>query len=360
MKKFFLLAAAAVMVFASCSKNDQPEQKEAAIAFSSYTGRAISKADGSFINKKTTELPAKSKFAVWAYNTGKTAWNDGPVTNVFMNNVEVTYAGGGKADETKYTYSPQRYWPNDEANNKLSFFAVYPYGATGLTAPANGNGWGAYTFTAQTAPASMVDFLFSEVAKDQTYSATNSGKKGVVNMKFHHALSMVKFKVNTDANYGTDTKITLKSIKVAAVKTVGTFTPQTASPFGAWSAQGTPAEFTVFNGTKQLTTVKPNADFLPTGTEATDAFLMVPQDLGDDVVVTVVYTVKTGSDAEVTNTASIVLNTAKDASSNPIAAWNMNQNTVYTFTIGLKPIQFTADVVDWYDETVSGITIPAA
>jgi len=357
MKKFFLLAAAAVMVFASCSKNDQPEQKEAAIAFSSYTGRAISKADGSFINKGTTELPADSKFAVWAYATGATAFDGTNTSNVFMNNVEVTYAGGGKADETKYTYSPLRYWPNDEANNKLSFFAVYPFGATGLTAPANG--WGAYTFTAQTNPANMVDFLFSEVAKDQTYSATNSGKKGVVNMKFHHALSMVKFKVNTDANYGTDTKITLKSIKVAAVKTVGTFTPQTASPFGAWSAQGTPAEFTVFNGTKQLTTVKPNADFLPTGTEATDAFLMVPQTLSDDVKVTVVYTVQTGTDAAIENTATIVLNTAKDASNNAITEWAMNQNTVYTFTVGLKPIQFIAEVVDWDAETDSGITIPA-
>ena len=52
-----------------------------------------------------------------------------------MNNVEVTYAGGGKADETKYTYSPLRYWPNDEANNKLSFFAYYPQGGQGITAP---------------------------------------------------------------------------------------------------------------------------------------------------------------------------------------------------------------------------------
>ena len=356
MKKFFLLAAAAVMVFASCSKNDQPEQREAAIAFSSYTGRAISKADaGSFIGKGTTELIAGTKFGVWAYATGADPFDGTNTSNVFMNNVEVTYAGGGYNDETKYTYSPLRYWPNDEANNKLSFFAVYPFGATGLTAPANG--WGDYTFTAQTNPANMVDFLFSEVAKDQTYSATNSGKKGVVNMKFHHALSMVKFKVNTDADYAANgTTITLKSIKVAAVNTKGTFKPAVATPFGAWSAQGTPAEFTVFNGTKALTTT---AVFVPTGTEANDAFLMVPQTLSDNVKVTVVYTVKTGSDAEIENTAEIVLNTALDSSKNPITAWNMNQNTVYTFTVGLKPIQFIAEVVDWDAETVSGITIPA-
>ena len=356
MKKFFLIAAAAVVAFASCSKNDQPEQREAAIAFSSYTGRAITKADaGSFIGKGSTALLDNSKFAVYAYATGANAFDGTNTSNVFMNNVEVTYAGGGADVETNYTYSPLRYWPNDEANNKLSFFATYPSGATGLTAPSNG--WGAYSFTAQTAPASMVDFLFSEVAADQTYSSTNSGKKGVVKMKFHHALSMVKFKVNTDADYAADgTTITLKSIKVAAVNTVGTFTPALASPFGAWTAQGTPAEFTVFSGSQALNTT---AAFVPTGTEANDAFLMVPQTLADAVVATVVYTVKTGSDAEIENTASIVLNTAKDASNNAITAWNMNQNTVYTFTVGLKPIKFIAEVVDWDAETVSGITIPA-
>lgn len=355
MKKFFLLAAAAVVAFASCSKNDQPEQREAAIAFSSYTGRAITKADaGSFIDKGTTELLTGSKFAVWAYATGANAFDGTNTSNVFMNNVEVTYAGGGYNDETKYSYSPLRYWPNDEANNKLSFFAVYPFGATGLTAPSNG--WGAYSFTAQTDPADMVDFLFSEVAKDQVYSSTNSGKKGVVNMKFHHALSMVKFKVNTDADYATDgTVITLKSIKVAAVNTKGTFTPAVTSPFGAWSAQGTPAEFTVFSGSQALNTT---AAFLPTGTEADDAYLMVPQILSDDVIVTVVYTVKTGSDAEIENTATIVLNTAKDKSDNAITEWAMNQNTVYTFTVGLKPIKFIAEVVDWDAITAADITIP--
>lgn len=353
MKKFFLLAAAAVVAFASCSKNDQPEQREAAIAFSSYTGRAISKADGSFIGKESTELPANSKFAVWAYNTGKTAWNDGPVTNVFMNNVEVTYAGQGKADPSKYTYTPLRYWPNDEANNKLSFFAYYPAGGTGITAPTNG--WGAYTFTAQTTPATMVDFLFSEVAADQTYTHTNSQVNGVVNMKFHHALSMVKFKVNTDKEYA-NTTIKLVSIKVAGVKTVGTFTPQTASPYGDWDGQTTAADFNVYAGTpKTLTTT---AEFLPTGTEATDAYLMVPQDLGADVIATITYSVKTGEDAEVTNIANVVLNTAKDKNNVAINKWKMNQNTVYTFTVGLKPIEFIAEVFDWDAETVSGIKIP--
>ena len=69
-------------------------------------------------------------------------------------------------------------------------------------------------------------------------------------------------------------------------------------------------------------------------------------------------TVKTGSDAEISNTATVVLNTAKDASDNAIDEWEMNKNIEYTFTIGLKPIKFIAEVADWAAVTASTITIP--
>ena len=355
MKKFFLMAAVAVVALAGCNKPEPEKVESRVIGFETYTGRTVTKADGSFIGKGTTELPTGSKFAVYAYATGANAFDGTNTSNVFMSNVEVTYAGGGKTDETKYSYSPLRYWPNDEANNKLSFFAYYPAAGSGITAPSNG--WGGYAFTAQTNPANMVDFLFSEVAKDQTYSSTNSGKKGVVNMKFHHALSLIKFKVNTDADYATDgTVITLKSITLAGVNTKGTLTPQLASPFAAWSAQGTPASFNVFPAGSQVLTT--TAVFVPTGTEAADSFLMVPQTLSNDVKATVVYTVQTGTDAGIENTATIQLNLAKDSANNDITAWAMNQNIVYTFTVGLKPIKFIAEVTDWATEQTSTITIP--
>lgn len=356
MKKFFLLAAAAVMVFASCSKNDQPEQREAAIAFSGYTGRAITKANSSLITEN--ELGKDAVFNVYAYNTGANDFTGNEQElNVFMNKVAVTYNGNGASTASNYTYSPLRYWPNDEASNKLSFFAYYPGASTNIT-PAT-NGWGAYSFTANTDPDEMEDFLFSEVAADQVYSSTNSGTPGVVNMVFHHALAMVKFKVNTDKDY-TGTVITLKSLKVAAVNTKGTFTPSLASPFGAWSGQGTTAEFTVYDaGTGTGLALSKTAAFIPTGDEDDDAFLMVPQTLSGDVKVTVVYTVKTGEDAEVENTAEVVLNTATYGDpAQALKEWKMNNNIIYTFTVGLKPIEFIAEVKPW-DETIinAGVTV---
>jgi len=340
-KSVFKLMGVAFLSVAmmSCSKSDsEPAAQNKAIGFNTYTGRAVSKADASFIDKGTTALLDGSKFVVYAYNTKAAAWA-GTVSDVFMNGVTVTYAGGGASDPEKYTYTPLRYWPNDEANNKLSFFAYYPQGGTGITAPTNG--WGGYTFTAQTDPAKMVDFLVSKVAADQTYSATNSGTAGVVKMMFYHTLTMVKFKVKTDMDYATaGTTITLKSISLAGVNTVGTLTPATET--AAWSGQATPAAFNVFpSGSKALTTTEA---FVPTGTEKNDAYLMVPQTLSDDVVATIVYEVKTGTDAAVTNTATVKLNS--DAT---VKAWEMNKNIVYTFVVGLKPIKFIADVTDWAD-----------
>ena len=346
MKKFFLIAAAAVVAFASCSKNETAPVQDKVLGFNAYTGRTVTKADASLIDKGTTTLLDGSKFVVYAYNTGSAAWAKS-VSNVFMNNVTVTYAGGGATDPEKYTYSPLRYWPNDEANNKLTFFAYYPQGGTGITAATNG--WGAYQFEAQTDPKNMIDFCMSQVAADQTYNSTNSGTKGVVNMKFYHTLTMVKFKVKTDADYATDgTTITLKSISLAGVKTTGTLTPDNTT--AAWSAQAGATPLNVFpTGTLALSTTEA---FVPTGTEKDDAYLMIPQTLGDDVVATIVYEVKTGSDDAVTNTATVKLNS--DAT---VTAWEMNKNIVYTFVVGLKPIQFIAEVADWADVTNASFNI---
>ena len=63
------------------------------------------------------------------------------------------------------------------------------------------------------------------------------------------------------------------------------------------------------------------------------------------------YSVTVGSDDPVVNTAEVDLKTTE------VATWAQNMNILYTFTVGLKPIKFTATVVPWEDEVVSGITL---
>lgn len=364
----------------SCSKNETVSvNQDKAIGFNTYTGRAVTKADNTLIGKDTTELKAGSKFVVYAYNTGNTAWA-GSVSNVFMKDVTVTYNGGDATDPNKYPYSPLRYWPNDETNNLLSFFAYYPQGGANIVAPDNG--WGDYTLTVKKDPADMIDFCVSEVAPDQTYTHTNSERTGIVNMKFYHTLTMVKFQIKTDKDYnayvtGDDntqqvdaansTVITLKNIKLTGVYSKGILSPKTDHLTFDWGTSASDSTtFQVFPTSKSYEVTKdaawlPSTNKVEAGVSAVrgDAFLMIPQTLTDKVIATVTYTVKTGNDDPVTNTARVQLNLAEDA--NPsvgqtetvINKWKMNQNIVYTFVVGLNPIQFIAEVADWDDVTTA-------
>ena len=83
---------------------------------------------------------------------------------------------------------------------------------------------------------------------------------------------------------------------------------------------------------------------------------MIPQILGDDIVVEIEYDVVTDG---VTTTNKFVGDNAKKLNSvtgTTITAWNKNQKINYTFVVGLKPIEFTASVTDWADADEGTLT----
>lgn len=368
MKKMFLLAAAALVAFASCSKSDVEKAAETkAIGFNSYSGRTVTKAGSSFTTEGT--LPVGQGFGVYAYlTTSNTAFTSAAATaaNLFMNNVAVTYSATPATDPAKYTYSPEKYWPRDESNY-LSFFAYYPVASGSGITPATA-GFGGYEFAAKyaaaDAPSAMVDFMLSDVANDKTYTnAVYNSTKGVVQMNFHHMLTMVKFFVNTDKDYKTSsyTVIKVKSVTLAGIYTENTVTPTyaTGTTTFAWgTTPSNPQTYTIYPaGTDlDLSSTGTTAVGLPTNVLAADSYLMLPQTLTNDAVVTITYTVQSGSDAAVENVATVKLNEAL-VGSTPLTAWEMNKNIKYTFTIGLKPIQFVATVDNWDAEQSSVIPI---
>lgn len=374
MKKFFLLAAAALVAFASCSKNDaESVNKDKAIGFNTYTGRTVTKASSQyFVDKQKTALVLGTQFGVFAYNSGSAEWAGG-TDNIFMKNVAVKYKTEGATTPTNYEYSPLRYWPNDEANNKLSFFAYYPYGdTTGITVPDKG--FDKFTFTVKNKPASMIDFLLSEVEKDQVYSTNN----GVVPMKFHHTLAMVQFKIKTTADVVADanTKIELVSATLKNINSKGEITPKvTWGTDVKWANQGTPVNFNVYPaGALELTASEVT---LPSGTAANDAFLMIPQELAESTVVNdvsqndgavleVVYKVtttdpETQATSVITNTKTLDLCTATVPGNNndptAVTEWKMNMSIIYTLVVDLKPIRFTAAVTVWDGDQTATINI---
>lgn len=342
--KVILFAGAAVLALAACSKNEVVETNDHAIGFSNYAPKVVDgRADATFVNGN--DLVSGQKFVVYGYNQ-KTADFSTTLNPTFMPGVEVTYNGGNTLETAgSNTYSPTRYWPKDEANNKLAFYAYYP--VSSYIKPTVAAGLGSYAVTVDTDPSKNVDFLVADLVKDQVYSNTDG--TGAVMLNFKHQLAKVKFLVNTNVK-GTETKVTLNSLTVKKVKTTGTLTPAYETDFStAWSGQKTPTDFQVYSTDMVLGSTAVTNDDAHT-------YLMVPQTLGDDVVATVVYTYQTGDDEAVTNTVNVKLNdiVSGDAA---ITSWEKNNYIVYTFTIGLQPIKFAATVSAWDAEKDGNIVV---
>lgn len=342
--KVILFAGAAVLALAACSKNEVVETPDHAIGFSNYAPKVVDgRADATFVNGN--DLVSGQKFVVYGYNQ-KAADFSTTLNPTFMPGVQVTY-NGGKTLETAgdNTYSPTRYWPKDEANNKLAFYAYYPVST--YVVPTVTEGLGSYAVTVDTDPSKNVDFLVADLVMDQAYSKTN--KTGAVMLNFRHQLAKVQFLVNTNVT-DEKTKVTLNSLTVKQVKTTGTLTPAYGTDFStAWSGQATPTDFQVYRTDMSL-------DATPVIKDTAHTYLMVPQTLGDDVVATVVYTYQTGSDEAVKNTVDVKLKDIVSADG-AITSWEKNNYIVYTFTIGLQPIKFAATVSAWDAEKDGNVVV---
>ena len=244
MKKI-ALAAMAALALASCSSNSDlatdvtPSNNEAAqtpVTFGTYVGKSASTRAAATGDQTTTSLQ-ESGFGVIAYYTGSTAWagSSNTTTPNFFYNTKVSGAD--------WTYNPVRYWPNDETNNKVSFFAYAPYtdvvASTGKVSDAT-TGITALTTNAATGEPKVTYVLGAENAAsvDLLYGTTSEGKFNTdltkqktsekVTFLFKHALakfggtgSAITVKANPDdasaTNIGKQTFITVKEIKIEGV-----------------------------------------------------------------------------------------------------------------------------------------------
>ena len=114
-----------------------------------------------------------SSIGVFAYFTHG-SFNSGSATPNFMYNQEVKR----QSPTNNWTYSPERYWPNNETD-KLSFFAYAPYVDETATDAAltfkdkTTAGYPVLTYTVPTTEAAQIDLLAAVPLIDQTYSGTS-------------------------------------------------------------------------------------------------------------------------------------------------------------------------------------------
>ena len=325
------------------------------IAFTSYTAQPVTRADSALLADNTT-------------------WSNTATPN-FMCNQQATNIGL----EQPFSYAPLKYWPN-ENEDKVSFIAYYPYTsnssadvtALGLTALLDNTGTGlpSFQFAVKDNVKQQVDFMVSDLLPNLpngTMAVTPGAPAGRddltvtdrVRFLFRHALAKIEFRVIVDEAARQDLAYyTLKGIQLTNIYNKAQLKP-TYTPPVAPATEGT----TTFTWTDYDTQKTSYA------CKTTEAYLLLPQALGDDAQLTVNYDlafksegttytydadgnpVPTEEYAFTSRTTTYQLNTLKlTGTTTPIDKWLPNHHYVYNLVIKPHRIEFTGQVVEWGQE----------
>ena len=362
MKKYFALAAIAVLALASCSHNtlDPQSQKDREINFSAVAGKSTKAPIDS------TYYPTSIPFGVFAYalTSGQTWSANHASGQLYMDNVEIVY---NTTEDTNGIYAPNGdvyYWP---LSGTLTFIGYSPYTTAGTVAYAPATQALTVTdFVVEETAAAQQDLMWATTQADCSdvtttdkgvYTSgtgdTPSTKEGV-KMIFHHALSQVKFAIRKAEGLD-DYKVVVNSITFKA-KNKGTLTVTNDSP--AWSAQAylTDGDEFEFN-TNGVDSIAPNhaAAFKPFGV----ANMPVPQTLtATDQQFTIIYSLyRTVSGAEV-NLGSKEVTKDLYVSAEGLTAWAVNTIYTYNIEIGLTKILFSPSITAWDTGASQQINVP--
>ena len=336
--------ALAGVALASCVKNDVevPEAKNVKIGFASpvlyqnvdtkaivYGEIGSHKYSGSEV---IYTYPREEQFRIFAVeHTGnlvswdsanKTAFNGQPISYNSSLDAWVPL----KSDGSFY------YWPDNE---KMSFAAMSPaeLDVEGAAVDYSSTGLSVTDFVISDSPETQYDLLYSERAVNQTASNMVDGADyySGIPITFKHALSSIHFSLKTDV---TET-VTLESITLKNAQNMGNFnenyneTSLTRSPEWTIDDASQAKSYTSFSGSVEFPLNPQYVSALAAndGTNDDDEshpLLMLPQTLGDNVVVEVVYTV--GGEQK---TRTVQLN--QYPADDPITEWEVG--TKYTYRL---------------------------
>ena len=383
MKKYFIIAAAAMATLVACTKTEVNDTPDRAIAFQVANYVPQTKAASIFDIDKT--------FTTYAWYHPQTG-----DAQAFMTNETIKF-------QSNNTWASDRtyYWPKTGTVNFYSY--------SGLPAPVLSDADKTATYGSSESPKTIGitdDALLAQPAlrygaanwDANVYSGLNYNStdvKGVPTL-FHHMLAKVSFIVKFDATEVTDEKnkweLVINSaslnyantgyITVTFAEPSGTAAAQAAWPFGTtavnWTA-GTPnadldatvtaslgdtGKQTVLGGSaSEGKTIFNEISVLPqtlgTGEGATNAKLSLNYTLrhfyktGDDFTPGIVETINL-SDTGTDHLGAIALTAFTGAA---VPAWNMNYKYVYTITIKPnKSVTFDPAVEPWVDPVSTGYT----
>lgn len=348
-KKFVMsIAAMAALTLVSCSSDDldsfsDNSSKNEAISFDGYLGRSAVAVNGTRGSEETVTNLHTDGFGVFGYQNSSATHSDTEsfVANLF-NNQKVTYDN----TNSKWTYSPLKFWPSD---GHIDFLAYAPYGAGTFEDTYH------LKFNVSETITDQKDLLWTNATSKITADIT----KKKVNFQFHHALSRLGYTVNLTGDYSSNPEnkatFTLKKITLAgssdgtkgAFYTSGTIDlSKQNNKEGLWSNQTGKQKFDWSSVDKPVTYVNPtDPTKKPVSNLDTEYLFVIPQDFSkdktpggsdvDELYVIVQYTIdyNDGTTPSVTNT--VYKQIKKD--------FKQGKAYMLNLTLGL-PIEFDVDV----------------
>lgn len=190
-KKFVMgIAAMAALTLVSCSSDDldslsDNSSKNEAISFDGYLGRsavAVNGSRGSEVKIGNLQTDGFGVFGTYTSTDGQTSDAN------FFKNQKVTYS----TTESKWTYSPLKFWPSD---GHIDFLAYAPYvNGTELTDGSKIN-----NFIVSEVITAQKDLLWTNATSSISADLTSAKEK--VNFQFHHALSRLGYNVTLSGDY---------------------------------------------------------------------------------------------------------------------------------------------------------------
>lgn len=347
MKKSLFIMTMAALALTSCSNDDVRNDIEENLPID-FAGYAEKGTRASIENNK--ELADAGGFLVWGYKTPTVEtldWeiveaNANKATTIF-NEVNVTSSGDDgewkeDANATNWTYSPKRYW---DRNATYRFYAAAPNSTKVSISADNADAKKIIVTDAASAKAaSAEDFLICREGVGRVGTTTTD-----VEFTFHHIMARVEVEVKRSAEIADGATFTLNSLTMTGWNgKTGTFTQTLTATPGTLSH----TEWAMTAGTAgEVTWVGADAGDvtkeIPNGINAqplTDKWIMVPQTVAaNGLTFTANYTIEQDSYSETFETKG-TLEAAQ--------VWGTDSKTIYTLTIGPKPIEFdVVQVTDW-------------
>lgn len=348
-----ILAAAALVVFASCNKSnvDVVSTDSQEIGFNAVTQKAT-KAIISGTTYATTNV-----FKVWGWQSAAGDFSEfaEDAASNFMTNLPISWTGGRDSRAEAWRNADNYYyWP---FTGKISFLAIHP----STVAPST-TGWDAtndkpkasitgYTIT----PGSNEDVDLMFATNEGTRSSVLAGD-GKVGMVFKHALSQIVVNVKTDEDYTADVAFDVESVTFNNIDLSGTVAY--GNDAISWSANDTQTQNWVYYNTvlEDITNVAqvygaakvniPQPANIKAGELDPSDPLYVAADL-TETTITVGYSMQQTGSAKITGTVTI---------SKP-QLWEAGKKYNYTLNFRLNEILINPSVTDWVDMNVTTINI---